>query len=39
MLDLCDRLDLFYPAEMLKIEKRMDYFRGVRAYWESQPDS
>jgi hypothetical protein len=37
MLDLCDRLDLFYPAEMIKIEKRVDYFRRVRAYWERQP--
>jgi len=39
MLDLCDRLDLFYPTEISKIEKRMGYFKKVRAYWENQPDS
>jgi hypothetical protein len=38
MLDLCDRLDLFYPAEILKIQKRVDYFKNIRAFWESQPD-
>jgi hypothetical protein len=38
MLDLCDRLDLFYPAEVLKIKKRQDYFKKVRTFWESQPD-
>jgi hypothetical protein len=38
MLDLCDRLDLFYPAEILKIQKRVDYFKNIRAYWESQPE-
>ena len=38
MLDLCDRLDLFYPAEILKIKKRLNYFKKIRAYWESQPD-
>jgi hypothetical protein len=38
MLDLCDRLDLFYPAEILKIQKRVDFFKNIRAYWESQPE-
>lgn len=38
MLDLCDRLELFYPAELLKIRNRQNYFAEVRAFWESQPD-
>jgi hypothetical protein len=38
MLDLCDRLDLFYPAEILKLQERIGYFREVRTFWEAQPD-
>ena len=38
MLNLCDRLDLFYPAEMTKIRARLDYFAKVRVFWERQPD-
>lgn len=38
MLQLCDRLDLFYPNEIAKITGRIDYFKKVREYWESQTD-
>ena len=38
MLQLCDALDLFYPNEIAKITRRIDYFRNIRAYWENQPD-
>lgn len=38
MLDLCKRLETFYPNELRKISKRSDYFEDVRAFWESQPD-
>ncbi|MDR3130167.1 MAG: hypothetical protein LBU18_01325 [Treponema sp.] len=38
MLQLCDTLDLFYPNEIAKITQRIDYFRGIREYWENQPD-
>lgn len=36
MLSLCDELDVFYPKEISKIEDRLDYFRTVRAFWESK---
>ena len=35
MLQLCDTLDIFYPKEILKIEKRIDRFAKVRAFWET----
>ena len=38
MLQLCDALDLFYPNEITKITRRIDYFRNIREYWENQPD-
>jgi hypothetical protein len=38
MLEFCDALDLFYPNEIAKITQRIDYFRNIREYWESQPD-
>jgi hypothetical protein len=38
MLQLCDALDLFYPNEISKITRRIDYFRNIREYWENQPD-
>ncbi len=34
MLELCDRLDHFYPKEISKIKKRMDHFKDVRDFWE-----
>ena len=36
MLQLCDTLDIFYPKEILKIEKRIDRFAKVRAFWEKK---
>jgi hypothetical protein len=37
MLQLCDALELFYPNEITKITQRIDYFKSIRKYWESQP--
>lgn len=36
MLQLCDTLDIFYPKEILKIEKRIDRFAKVREFWENK---
>lgn len=36
MLSLCDQLDVFYPKEIAKITERLDYFKTVRAFWESR---
>ena len=36
MLSLCDALDIFYPKEIAKISERLDYFKSVRAFWESK---
>ena len=36
MLQLCDVMDIFYPKEIRKIEKRLDYFVKVRRFWESK---
>ena len=36
MLQLCDTLDIFYPKEIFKIEKRIDRFAQVRAFWENR---
>ena len=38
MLDLCSRLEQFYPNEILKITKRIEHFRNVREFWENQAD-
>jgi len=38
MLQLCDALDMFYPNEISKITQRIDHFRGIRDFWENQPD-
>jgi hypothetical protein len=38
MLQLCDALDLFYPNEITKIVRRIDHFKGIRKFWENQPD-
>lgn len=35
MLDLCDRIDLFYEAEVGKIKERRSWFSGIRQYWEN----
>lgn len=36
MLSLCDTLDLFYPKEIEKINKRIDRFKKVREFWENK---
>lgn len=36
MLQLCDTLDLFYPKEISKIEKRIDRFAKVREFWKNK---
>jgi hypothetical protein len=38
MIELCDNLLDFYPREINKINQRTDYFRKVRASWESRLD-
>jgi hypothetical protein len=39
MLELCEALEIFYPNEVLKISGRIDYFKNVRQFWESQPNA
>jgi hypothetical protein len=36
MLQLCDNLDIFYPKEIAKIERRIQYFEKVRKFWEGK---
>lgn len=36
MLKLCDVMDVFYPKEISKIEKRLTYFEKVRNFWEKK---
>jgi hypothetical protein len=38
MIELCDRLFEFYPREISKIGRRIEYFQKVKAFWESQPE-
>jgi len=38
MLELCDTLFEFYPNEIGKIGKRIDYFKKVRERWEEKVD-
>lgn len=35
MLELCDTLMEFYPREIGKIHKRIEYFEKVRARWQA----
>lgn len=39
MLELCDRLFEFYPNEINKISKRVDYFKKVKQRWEQKDES
>jgi len=39
MLELCDTLFEFYPHEITKIRKRVDYFKKVRERWEKKVES
>ncbi|MFA5166537.1 MAG: hypothetical protein WC449_04580 [Candidatus Paceibacterota bacterium] len=36
MLNLCNRLLEFYPAEMNKIKKRISYFEKAKEFWEKK---
>ena len=36
MLQLCDRLFEFYPAEIVKIKGRIEYFKKIRHFWEKK---
>lgn len=36
MLQLCNIMDMFYPKEIAKIEKRISYFEKVRKFWENK---
>jgi len=38
MLALCDKLGVFYPAEIAKIQKRIQYFVGVQNEWLTKMD-
>lgn len=38
MLELCDELFAFYPHEIEKITKRIDYFRKVQKMWLKKKD-
>jgi hypothetical protein len=37
MLELCDMLAEFYPREIAKIGRRMEYFDRIRQSWEARP--
>jgi len=39
MLELCDTLLEFYPHEISKIGKRIDYFKKIRERWEKKTES
>jgi len=38
MLEFCDTLAAFYPREIEKIAKRVEYFEKVRMLWEKKTD-
>ncbi|WP_247215821.1 hypothetical protein [Synechococcus sp. C9] len=38
MLELCDVMSEFYPKEIEKIQKRIDYFKRIKEYWEKKPE-
>jgi hypothetical protein len=38
MIELCDTLFEFYPAETSKIKERIDYFRKVKERWLAKED-
>jgi hypothetical protein len=38
MIELCDTMLEFYPKEILKIGKRVQYFQRVKAFWQEKPD-
>lgn len=38
MIELCNRLNAFYPKEIDKIKRRMDRFSQVRIFWNNRSD-
>lgn len=38
MIKLCDILLEFYPAEVLKITKRVEHFAKIKQYWLDKPE-
>ena len=38
MIELCNRLNAFYPREIDKIKRRMDRFAQVRTFWNNRSD-
>ncbi len=38
MIEMCDRLFEFYPREISKIGRRIEYFQKVRAFWENHTE-
>jgi len=38
MIELCDNLLEFYPKEMSKISRRIEYFDKVKVFWESRAE-
>lgn len=38
MIELCDKLFLFYPSEIIKIGSRIKHFQKVKEYWQKKED-
>jgi len=38
MIELCNRLFEFYPREISKIGRRIEYFQKVKAFWENHSE-
>ncbi len=38
MLQLCDILIEFYPKEIAKIDRRIEYFKRVKERWQNRPE-
>jgi hypothetical protein len=36
MLELCNKIDTFYPKEILKIKKRIDHFNAIKEFWQNK---
>ena len=38
MIELCDNLLEFYPKEIEKIGKRIQYFEKIKEFWNKHPE-
>ncbi len=38
MIEFCNTMLEFYPRELAKIDKRIEYFKRIRAKWERRVD-